>query len=103
MLPVAGYRLPAGNREPGTGNLCLGLLLGSALLDEISERGDGAEVLSRRALIFHTDPELALEHYHDFQRIDRVESQPAGEERLVVADVFRSHVLELQSFDQQFF
>ncbi len=54
-------------------------------------------------LVLHLDAELALQHHHDLERVDRVEAQAAVKERVVIADIVGRHILELEAFDQQLF
>src|ERR1700687_4998063 len=71
-----------------------------ALLDEPGEAGDRAEVLAGCRFVLHFDAELAFEHHDDLERVDRIEPETSCEQRLVIADVIRGHVFELQALDE---
>src|SRR5207248_146804 len=76
-------------------------LLREPLLHEVAQRGHGAEVVARGALVLHANAEFALEHDHDLERVDGVEAEAAGKERHVVPDVVRRHIFEFQAVDQE--
>src|SRR5258706_8107343 len=59
------------------------------------------EVVARGRFVLHLDAELRLQHHHDLERVDRIEAEAAGEERIVILDVVRGHVFKLEPLDQQ--
>src|ERR1043165_8401454 len=76
--------------------LRLRLFLRELLPHEIGERGNRAEGIARGGLVLYLDAEFALQHHHDLQRVDGVEAEAACEERLLVRNVVRGHVFELE-------
>src|SRR4051812_32017847 len=79
----------------------LRLLLRQPMFDELGQRGDRVKVVPGRRLVLYLDAELAFEHHHDLERVDRIEAEAAGEEGLLIFDVVRGHIFEFEPLDQQ--